>query len=139
MDPDLLLADLTAGKTAALARAISAVENGRPGFERLLAGVHRSLGRARRIGITGPPGAGKSTLVERLVLAYRAAGLRVLPVVEHDPVARARQRLGDAAPDALRGAGDDGDPPRPIRARHASPGARRPGPGSGGGCRPASR
>ncbi len=77
MDPDLLLADLTAGKTAALARAISTVENARPGFERLLAGVHRSLGRARRIGVTGPPGAGKSTLVERLVLAYRAAGLRV--------------------------------------------------------------
>ena len=77
MDPDLLLADLAAAKTAALARAISVVENGRPGFERLLAGVHRSLGRARRIGVTGPPGAGKSTLVERLVLAYRAAGLRV--------------------------------------------------------------
>jgi LAO/AO transport system kinase len=84
MDPDLLLADLTAGKTAALARAISVVENGRPGFERLLAGVHRSLGRARRIGVTGPPGAGKSTLVERLVLAYRAAGLRV-GVVAVDP------------------------------------------------------
>ena len=84
MDPDLLLADLTAGKTAALARAISAVENGRPGFERLLAGVHRSLGRARRIGVTGPPGAGKSTLVERLVLACRAAGLRV-GVVAVDP------------------------------------------------------
>jgi LAO/AO transport system kinase len=84
MDPDLLLADLTAGKTAALARAISAVENSRPGFERLLSGVHRSLGRARRIGITGPPGAGKSTLVERLVLAYRAAGLRV-GVVAVDP------------------------------------------------------
>jgi LAO/AO transport system kinase len=84
VDPDLLLADLTAGKTAALARAISAVENGRPGFERLLAGVHRKLGRARRIGITGPPGAGKSTLVERLVLAYRGAGLRV-GVVAVDP------------------------------------------------------
>jgi GTPase len=84
MDPDLLLADLTAGKTAALARAISAVENARPGFERLLSGVHRSLGRARRIGVTGPPGAGKSTLVERLVLAYRAAGLRV-GVVAVDP------------------------------------------------------
>jgi len=84
MDPDLLLADLTAGKTAALARAISAVENARPGFERLLAGVHRSLGRARRIGVTGPPGAGKSTLVERLVLAYRGAGLRV-GVVAVDP------------------------------------------------------
>jgi LAO/AO transport system kinase len=84
MDPDLLLADLTAGKTAALARAISAVENARPGFERLLAGVHRSIGRARRIGVTGPPGAGKSTLVERLVLAYRAAGLKV-GVVAVDP------------------------------------------------------
>jgi LAO/AO transport system kinase len=84
MDPDLLLADLTAGRTAALARAISVVENGRPGFERLLAGVHRSLGRARRIGVTGPPGSGKSTLVERLVLAYRAAGLRV-GVVAVDP------------------------------------------------------
>lgn len=84
MDPDLLLADLAAGKMAALARAISVVENGRPGFERLLAGVHRSLGRARRIGITGPPGAGKSTLVERLVIAYRAAGLRV-GVVAVDP------------------------------------------------------
>jgi LAO/AO transport system kinase len=84
MDPDLLLADLAAGKTAALARAISVVENGRPGFERLLAGVHRSLGRARRIGITGPPGAGKSTLVERLVVAFRAAGHRV-GVVAVDP------------------------------------------------------
>jgi LAO/AO transport system kinase len=84
MDPDLLLADLTAGRTAALARAISVVENGRPGFERLLAGVHRSLGRARRIGVTGPPGSGKSTRVERLVLAYRAAGLRV-GVVAVDP------------------------------------------------------
>jgi LAO/AO transport system kinase len=84
MDPDLLLADLVAGKTAALARAISVVENGRPGFERLLAGVHRSLGRARRIGITGPPGAGKSTLVERLVVAYRTAGHRV-GVVAVDP------------------------------------------------------
>ncbi len=84
MDPDLLLADLTAGNTAALARAISVVENARPGFERLLSGVHRTLGRARRIGITGPPGAGKSTVVERLVLAYRSAGLRV-GVVAVDP------------------------------------------------------
>jgi LAO/AO transport system kinase len=84
MDPDLLLADLTAGRTAALARAISVVENGRPGFVRLLAGGQRSLGRARRIGVTGPPGAGKSTLVERLVLAYRAEGLRV-GVVAVDP------------------------------------------------------
>ena len=84
MNLDLLIAELVAGKTAALARAISVVENGRPGFERLLADVHRSLGRARRIGITGPPGAGKSTLVERLVGHYRTAGLKVA-VVAVDP------------------------------------------------------
>jgi GTPase len=84
MDSDLLLAELLAGKTAALARAISVVENARPGFERLLARVHRSVGRARRIGLTGPPGAGKSTLMERLVGAYRASGLRVA-VVAVDP------------------------------------------------------
>jgi LAO/AO transport system kinase len=84
MDPDLLLADLLAGRTPALARAISVVENARPGFERLLAGIHPTLGRARRIGLTGPPGAGKSTLVERLVAAYRATGQRV-GVVAVDP------------------------------------------------------
>jgi GTPase len=84
MDPDLLLAGLRAGNTAALARAISVVENGRAGFERLLADVHPLLGRARRVGITGPPGAGKSTLVERLVTSYRQAGLRVA-VVAVDP------------------------------------------------------
>jgi GTPase len=84
MDFDPLITQLRAGNTAALARAISVVENERPGFERLLAEVHHSLGRARRIGITGPPGAGKSTLVERLVAAYRKAGQRVA-VVAVDP------------------------------------------------------
>jgi LAO/AO transport system kinase len=84
MDLDLLISELVAGKTAALARAISVVENARPGFERLLGEVHRSLGRARRIGITGPPGAGKSTLLERLVTHYRSVGLKVA-VVAVDP------------------------------------------------------
>src|SRR3954463_1602433 len=84
MNLDLLIAELVAGKTAALAPAISGGENTRPGFERLLGEVHRSLGRARRIGVTGPPGAGKSTLVERLVAQYRSMGLRVA-VVAVDP------------------------------------------------------
>ncbi|MFI5235614.1 MAG: methylmalonyl Co-A mutase-associated GTPase MeaB [Gemmatimonadales bacterium] len=79
-----LATSLTAGNTPALARAISVVENARPGFEPLLAALHPKLGRARRIGITGPPGAGKSTLVERLVTALRAKGHRVA-VVAVDP------------------------------------------------------
>src|SRR5438874_732558 len=79
-----LLADFDAGKKAALARAVSVVENHRRGFERLLATFHSRLGRARRIGITGPPGAGKSTLTSALVAAYRAAGLSV-GVVAVDP------------------------------------------------------
>ncbi|PYP15192.1 MAG: methylmalonyl Co-A mutase-associated GTPase MeaB [Gemmatimonadetes bacterium] len=71
---------------AALARAISLVENQRDGFERLLSHVHAGLGRggSRRIGVTGPPGAGKSTLTERLIQQFRARQLRV-GVVAVDP------------------------------------------------------
>ena len=79
-----LLADFDAGRKAALARAVSVVENHRDGFERLLATFHSRLGRARRIGVTGPPGAGKSTLTTLLVAAYRAAGQSV-GVVAVDP------------------------------------------------------
>jgi GTPase len=84
MIDEALLAALLDGKVAALARAVSIVENGRPGFEELLGALHSRLGRARRIGITGPPGAGKSTLTERLVMAYRAEEHRVA-VVAVDP------------------------------------------------------
>lgn len=84
MNTDTLLAGLLDGKVPALARAISVVENGRPGFETLLSGAHRHLGRARRIGITGPPGAGKSTLTEQLVHEWRNRGITVA-VVAVDP------------------------------------------------------
>src|SRR5574338_390024 len=84
MNGAALLGDLKAGRPATLARAISIVENARGGFEQLLASIHPHLGHARRIGITGPPGAGKSTITEQLVLAYRKAGLTVA-VVAVDP------------------------------------------------------
>jgi LAO/AO transport system kinase len=81
---DRLLADFAAGRKAALARAISIVENHRAGFEELLATWHPRLGRARRIGVTGPPGAGKSTLTTALTRAYRARGLTV-GIIAVDP------------------------------------------------------
>ena len=83
---DAVLEGLTRGDTAALARAISMVENQREGFERVLAALHKKIGKGstHRIGITGPPGAGKSTLTEQLVRAYRERGLKVA-VIAVDP------------------------------------------------------
>jgi len=84
MNLDLILAGLEQRKAAILARAISIVENERSGFEQLLSAIHPKLGRAHRIGITGPPGAGKSTLTESLVANFRAQGNSVA-VVAVDP------------------------------------------------------
>jgi LAO/AO transport system kinase len=81
---DALLADFRAGRKAALARAISIVENHRPGFEAVLGALHASVGRARRVGVTGPPGAGKSTITASLTREYRAQGLTV-GIVAVDP------------------------------------------------------
>src|SRR6476469_8688044 len=79
-----LIADFDARKPAALARAISIVENQRAGFDTLLGSLHPRIGRARRIGITGPPGAGKSTVTTQLATSYREAGLTV-GIVAVDP------------------------------------------------------
>jgi LAO/AO transport system kinase len=79
-----ILDGFAARRAAALARAVSIVENHRRGFDELLGAVHPRLGRARRIGLTGPPGAGKSTLSTGLTTAYRAANLTV-GVIAVDP------------------------------------------------------
>ena len=61
-----------AGGKPALARAISVVEDGRPGFQQLLHTVLERGPAARRVGFTGPPGAGKSSLVAGAATSYRA-------------------------------------------------------------------
>lgn len=79
------LADrIVAGDIPALARGISLVENGAPEADALLAALHPAAGRARRVGITGPPGAGKSTVTAQLIQALRADGTTV-GVVAVDP------------------------------------------------------
>jgi LAO/AO transport system kinase len=81
---DRLIEDFNAGKPAALARVVSLVENHRDGFEQILGSLHSRSGRARRIGLTGPPGAGKSTITSLLVKSFRDQGLKV-GVIAVDP------------------------------------------------------
>ena len=73
-----------AGDRAALARAISVVEDRRPGYRGLLARMVALGRRASRTGVTGPPGAGKSTLVAALAQRHRGAGEDV-GIVAVDP------------------------------------------------------
>jgi LAO/AO transport system kinase len=72
------------GDTRALARAISLVENDAPEAPALLSACFTHTGHAIRIGITGAPGAGKSTLVDRLAQHFRHAD-RTVGLIAVDP------------------------------------------------------
>jgi LAO/AO transport system kinase len=86
--PDPLAAPLLAGDRRALARAITLVESRRPAdrgrAEALLGQLLPATGRALRLGISGPPGAGKSTFIEALGQQVLAAG-RTIAVLAVDP------------------------------------------------------
>jgi LAO/AO transport system kinase len=74
---DLLVPQVLAGDPRALARAISLVEDETPLGAELVARLHANAGRAYLVGVTGSPGAGKSTLVDRLTGELRRAGQTV--------------------------------------------------------------
>ena len=75
---------LRAGDARALARAISVVEDRAPGAYELLKALFPFSGKARIVGLTGPPGAGKSTLVDQLAHHYRGTQ-RTVGIVAVDP------------------------------------------------------
>ncbi|WP_129778162.1 methylmalonyl Co-A mutase-associated GTPase MeaB [Peristeroidobacter soli] len=79
-----LLTAARAGHTAAIARLLSIVENDEPGATEVIRATYPQTGRALKVGFTGPPGAGKSTLVSSLTAAYRKTVPRVA-VVAVDP------------------------------------------------------
>jgi LAO/AO transport system kinase len=70
---DQLVEEVLAGRRRAVARAISLVEDGGDEARSALAALHPHTGQAHIIGVTGPPGSGKSTLVNALALHFRAA------------------------------------------------------------------
>ena len=77
-------AKVLAGDRRAIARAISTVEAGDTLGTELLKRLFPASGKAEVIGVTGSPGAGKSTLVEKLASEYRRAGARV-GIIAVDP------------------------------------------------------
>ncbi len=107
MTLDDIAARVRARDARAIARAISLVENETPSAAPLIARLHPSGGQAYLVGITGPPGAGKSTLVDGLVGEWRQHSLRV-GVIAIDPTSpftggallgdrvRMQQHAGDA-------------------------------------------
>ncbi len=75
---------IRAGEVRAISRAITAIEDARPEAEKLVRELFPHTGRAAIIGVTGAPGSGKSTLVDRLAAHYRRSG-QTVGIIAIDP------------------------------------------------------
>ena len=120
-DPNQLAAAVREQNRRAVARAITRVENGLAGADVLVDTLYPHTGTAWRIGITGPPGAGKSTLTDRIISHFREKG-QTVGVVAVDPSSpfTGGALLGDRV--RLRETGDDGVFFRSLAARGAGGG-----------------
>ena len=110
---------LRSGDVRALARALSVVEDGGAAAGELVAACRVFAGGALRVGVTGPPGAGKSTLVDQMVRRLRGEG-KTVGVVAVDPSSpyTGGALLGDRI--RMQGfAGDDGVFIRSMASRGA--------------------
>ncbi len=83
-DANQLIGRLRSGDPRAIARVITAVENRQPGWPELLKSLFPHTGKARILGLTGAPGAGKSTLVDQLAKHYRKEN-QTIGIVAVDP------------------------------------------------------
>ncbi len=83
-DLDSLMAGIDARQRRALGRAATVLEDRLEGHGGLMRAIYPLTGKARVIGVTGPPGAGKSTLVDRLIRSLRSDGQSVA-VLAVDP------------------------------------------------------
>src|SRR6188768_1016335 len=102
-----LAARVLAGDSRAVARAMSLVEDETPAGAALIGEIHPRTGRAYLVGVTGAPGAGKSTLVDRLTAEIRSIG-QTIGIIAVDPtspftggaILGDRVRMGAHAQDA---------------------------------------
>ncbi len=81
---DILINKALAGDTRAIARIISLIENGDPVADAIMRRIYPLTGKAMVIGITGSPGAGKSTLTDKLIESFRKKG-KTVGIIAVDP------------------------------------------------------